>query len=87
MRPDLSPNCLTINGIYKEFFEKVDFEKNQQQQIGMKNCPGGRVQGDVRPLLLSCQPKMAVTSCLVYKYFRDLESIDRLCINPICRIG
>ena len=31
--------------------------------------------------------KRAVASCFVYKYFRDLESIDHLCINPICRIG
>ena len=23
----------------------------------------------------------------VYKFIRDLESIDHLCINPICRIG
>ena len=30
---------------------------------------------------------MAVTSCFVYKFFRDLESIDHLCINPIRRIG
>ena len=30
---------------------------------------------------------MTVTSCFVYKYFRDIESIDHLCINPIRRIG
>ena len=28
-----------------------------------------------------------MTSCLAYKVFRDLESIDHLCINPISRIG
>ena len=37
--------------------------------------------------LLSCQPKVTVTSCFVYKVIRDLESIDHLCINPIRRIG
>ena len=38
-------------------------------------------------LLLSDQPKVTVTSCLAYKVIRNLESIDHLCINPICRIG
>ena len=33
--------------------------------------------------LLSCQPRVTVTSCYVYKVIRDLESIDHLCINPI----
>ena len=28
-----------------------------------------------------------MTSCFVYKVFRDLESMDHVCINPICRIG
>ena len=28
--PDLDPNCLTLTVFLKEFFEKVDFEKNQQ---------------------------------------------------------
>ena len=37
--------------------------------------------------LLSCQPRVAVTSCFAYKVIRALESIDHLCINPICRIG
>ena len=38
-------------------------------------------------ILLSCQPRVTVTSCFVYKDIRDLESIDHLCINPIRRIG
>ena len=37
--------------------------------------------------LLSCQPRVTVTSCFVYKVNRDLELIDHLCINPIRRIG
>ena len=36
--------------------------------------------------LLSCQPRVTVTSCSVYKVISDLESIDHLCINPIRRI-
>ena len=39
-------------------------------------------------LVLSCQPRVTVTSCFVFKVIRDLESIDHhLCINPIHRIG
>ena len=36
---------------------------------------------------LSCQPRVTVMSCFVYKVIRDLESIDHFCINPIHRIG
>ena len=28
--PDLDPNCLTLMVFLKEFFKKVDYEKNQQ---------------------------------------------------------
>ena len=41
----------------------------------------------VRNKLLSCQPRVTVTSCFVYRVTRDLKSIDHLCINPIQRIG
>ena len=37
-------------------------------------------------VLLSCQPRVKVTSCVVYNIIRDLESIDHLCIYPILRI-
>ena len=37
--------------------------------------------------LLSCQPRVTVTSCFVYKVIMDLESIDHVYINPIRRIG
>ena len=37
--------------------------------------------------VLSCQPRVTVTSCFVYIFIGDLESIDHLCINPIHRIG
>ena len=32
-------------------------------------------------VLLSCQPRVTVTSCFVYKVIRDLESVDHLCIR------
>ena len=38
-------------------------------------------------LLLSCQPRVTVTLCFVYKVIRDLESMDHLCINPSRRVG
>ena len=37
--------------------------------------------------LLSCKPRVTVTSRFVYKAIRDLESINHLFINPIRRIG
>ena len=37
--------------------------------------------------LLSCQPRLTVASCFVYKVIMDLSSIDLLCINPIRGIG
>ena len=37
--------------------------------------------------VLSCQPRVTVTSSFVYKVIRDLESTDHLCINPILWIG
>ena len=37
--------------------------------------------------VMSCQLRVTATSCFVYKVFRDLESIDHVCINPIRRIG
>ena len=37
--------------------------------------------------VLYCRSKVTVMSCFVYKVIRDLESINHLCINPICRIG
>ena len=33
-------------------------------------------------LLLSCQPRVTVTSCFVYEDIRNLLLIDYLCINP-----
>ena len=37
--------------------------------------------------ILSCQPRVTVTICFVYKVISDLESTDPLFINPIHRIG
>ena len=41
----------------------------------------------IRGYVLSCQPRVTVTSYFVYEVNRDLESIDHLDINPIRRIG
>ena len=37
--------------------------------------------------VLSCQPRVKVTSCFVYKVIRYLEPIDHLCITLIHMIG
>ena len=36
--------------------------------------------------VLSCQPRVTVTSCLVFTIIRDSESIYHSCINPFHRI-
>ena len=46
-----------------------------------------RLKQPLETEVLSCQPRVTVTSCFVYKVITDLESIDYLCINPIRRIG
>ena len=33
--------------------------------------------------LLSCHPRVTVTSCFAYKVTRNLKSIDHLCINHV----
>ena len=41
--PDLDPNCFdTLMVFLKEYFEKVDFEKNQQTTKNMQNYPGAK---------------------------------------------
>ena len=37
--------------------------------------------------VLSCQPRVKVASCFVYKVIMELSSIYHLCINSIRRIG
>ena len=37
--------------------------------------------------ILSCHPRVIVTSPFAYKVISDLESIDHLCSNHIRRIG
>ena len=39
VRPDLDSNCLTLMVLLKEFFEKVDFEKNQQTSKKHEKLP------------------------------------------------
>ena len=38
--PDLDPNCLNLMVLPKEFFNKVDFEKNQQMTKVREKCMG-----------------------------------------------
>ena len=54
---------------------------------GLITCHHFDINNKVFQLLLSCQPRVTVTSCFVNKVIRDLESIDHLCINPILQIG
>ena len=55
------------------------------QQVFSKPCLVNLISKDTH--LLSCQPRVTVTSCFVYKVIRDLWSIDYLCFNPILQIG
>ena len=34
-------------------------------------------------ILVSCQSRVTVMSCFVYRVIRDLQSIDHMIINPI----
>ena len=58
--------------------------------IGTLYCPVGCwyiVVNSKSIDLLSCKPRVTMTSCFVYKVIRDLESIDQFCIYPIRRVG
>ena len=43
------------------------------------------IKSQMPTYLLSCQPRVTVVSCFVYKVIMDLSSIDHLCINRIPR--
>ena len=68
--PDLNPNCLTLIVYLKEFFEKIDFEKNQQTTKKREKFPRGqRVKGCMLMNLIT------ILLCIVLcQYF------------PVCRI-
>ena len=97
--PDLDPNSLILSLLVvflKEFFENIHFEEKTATKyflITTQHAKGyGMSHMSVLTLstnqdILSCLPRATVTSWFVYKVIRDLESIDHLCINPICRIG
>ena len=40
------------------------------------------LSGNIKYHLHSCQPRVIVASCFVYKVTMDLSSIDHVCINP-----
>ena len=53
----------------------------------LTSCYSASIHWQRDYFLLSCQPRVTVVSCFVYKVIRDFESIDHLCINPIQWIG
>ena len=53
--PDLDPNYLTLMIFLKEFFEKVDFEKNQQTTKSMINYTGCKEFINQISLNISCE--------------------------------
>ena len=63
------------------------FDFRTEQMVYLKNSAGNDANEDTHHVLLSCQPRVTVTSCFVYKVISDLESIDHLCINPSLWIG
>ena len=62
-------------------------DPDQRFTVFSKRGKSGFSRTRVNTHLLSCQPRVTVTSCFVYEVNRELESIDHLCINPIRRIG
>ena len=77
----------------KQYIHIADMKVNYSVLLGqfaiwrMQNIEHSRDLAHALGGLLSCQPRVRVTSCFVYKVIRDLESIDHSCINPIRRIG
>ena len=70
----------------KEFFKEVDFENNPQTTKSMQHFQVGKeIKDDLCTVLQAKSHSDVMFS--VYKVTMDLESIDRLCINPILRIG
>ena len=86
------PFCRFCNGLSHNFFiiSSCNLEPGMTSYRNLMKGYAERLDLDnVKKViyLLSCQPRVTVMSCSVYKVIRDLESIDRLCINPILRIG
>ena len=75
---------LTGNRFTKGNLGRVRAFKSIQFFFSLSLSLGGRER---EKSLLSCQPRVTVMSCFVYKVIWDLESIDHLLINPIRRIG
>ena len=64
---------------------------SRKEQIDFKDIPfRGGLNSSVfysKWLNTVLPARVTVTSCIVYKVIRDLESIYHVCINPIRRIG
>ena len=67
--------------------KKDSLDPDEMVPLSQVNSLYNRLTFVVYILLLSCQPRVTVTPCLVYKIIRGLKSIDHLCINTIRRIG
>ena len=81
--------CFLVLDLSEDVRERWDnFVANQLADMNKKNTVELvriQISSFFYPVLLSCQPRVTVTSCFVYKVFRDLKLIDHLCINPIRR--
>ena len=58
----------------KEFFEKVDFEKNQQMTKNMKNFPGGNQLRDDYSSNIYLHDPSLLLAAIFLKYFQLLTS-------------
>ena len=67
-------------------FRRSHIHRDQTACLSSQSEDSG-ISKDIPGYLLSCQPRVTVTSCFVYTVIRHLESIDHLFINPIRRIG
>ena len=72
---------------FQNIFLDWSIRKKRTFRLKTMICLSGAMESHNKEEILSCQPRVTVTSCFVYKVIRHLELIDRLCINPIHRIG
>ena len=82
-------NWFSITHSYPEALSECTHLQLLTQVIfpSYSSVPSQQSESQIHIHLLSCQSRVTVMSCFVYKVTSDLESIDHLCINPIHRIG
>ena len=91
--PKNSSGCITLPSfIPKHFWQDSNWKDKSENMMHIRSLlmqvetPSELCVFTSALQLLSCQPRVTVTSCFVSKVIRDLWSIDHLCINPIHRI-